>query len=160
MDLKIIDWIIVAVAAFFTVTGLFRGFSGQFGSLVGLAAALVAGYFMFSPIRGAVVGGGWISGSAAQNTVAGVADFVAMLVVFGLVRRMVAKFVSFLVPQPMNSIAGALVGLIKSAVVVGVLAAAGLVQTGRFSTGFFADRSMFVKMAGTLADSYMQGAAD
>ena len=160
MDFTIIDWIIFAVAAFFTVTGLFRGFSGQFGSLVGMAAALVAGYFLFSPIRGFVMDGNWVSGAAAQNAVAGISDFVVMLVVFGLLRRLVAKFVSFLIPQPMNAIAGALTGLVKSVVIVGLLAAAGLVQTGRFSGGFFAARSTFVKMAGSLADSYMQGAAD
>ena len=160
MDLTIIDWIIFAVAAFFMVVGLFRGFSGQLGSLVGMTAALVTGYFLFSPIRGFVVDGNWVSGETAQNAVAGISDFVVMLVVFGLIRRVVARFVSFVVPQPMNAIAGALIGLMKSVVVVGVLAAVGLVQTGRFSEGFFAARSTFVKMAGTLADSYMQGAAD
>ena len=160
MDLTAIDWIIFAVAAFFTVAGLFRGFSGQLGSLSGIASALAAGYFLFSPVKGFVADGAWVSGEAAQTTAAAVADFVVMLVVFGLVRRLVAKFVSFLIPQPMNAIAGALVGLVKSVVVVGLLAAVGLVQTGRFSDGFFAARSTVVKMAGSLADSYMRGAAD
>ena len=138
---------------------MFRGFSGQLGSLAGMAAALVAGYFLFAPLKGAVTGGNWVSGEAAQNAVAGIADFTAMLVVFGIVRRIVARFVSFLVPQPMNAIAGALIGLIKSVVVVGLLAGSGLIQTGRFSDGFFAARSAFVKIAGMAADSYMQGAA-
>ena len=159
MELTVLDWIIFAVAAFFTVVGLFRGFSGQLGSLVGMAAALVAGYFLFAPLKGAVTGGNWVSGEAAQNAVAGIADFTAMLVVFGIVRRIVARFVSFLVPQPMNAIAGALIGLLKSVVVVGLLAGSGLIQTGRFSDGFFAARSAFVKIAGMAADSYMQGAA-
>ena len=158
MDLTPIDWIIFAVTAFFTVTGLFRGFSGQLGSLAGMAAALCAGYFLFSPVRGLVADGNWVSGEAAQKALAAVADFVAMLVVFGVVRRIVARFVSFLVPQPMNAIAGGLTGLLKSIVVVGLLAGVGLIQTGRFSGGFLASRSTFVKMAGTLADSYMQGA--
>ena len=159
MELTVLDWIIFAVAAFFTVVGLFRGFSGQLGSLAGMAAALVAGYFLFAPLKGVVTGGNWVSGEAAQNAVAGIADFTAMLVVFGIVRRIVARFVSFLVPQPMNAIAGALIGLIKSVVVVGLLAGSGLIQTGRFSDGFFAARSAFVKIAGMAADSYMQGAA-
>ena len=159
MELTVLDWIIFAVAAFFTVVGLFRGFSGQLGSLAGMAAALVAGYFLFAPLKGAVTGGNWVSGEAAQSAVAGIADFTAMLVVFGIVRRIVARFVSFLVPQPMNAIAGALIGLLKSVVVVGLLAGSGLIQTGRFSDGFFAARSAFVKIAGMAADSYMQGAA-
>ena len=159
MDLTTIDWIIFAVAAFFTVVGLFKGFSGQLGSLAGLAAGLMAGYFLFAPMKGLVAGGNWVSGETAQNAVAGISDFVIALVVFGLVRRVVARFVSFLVPQPMDAIAGALRGLLKSAVAVGVLAAVGLIQTGRFSDGFFAARSTFVKTIGTLADSYMRGAA-
>lgn len=159
MDLTTIDWIIFAVAAFFTVVGLFKGFSGQLGSLAGLAAGLMAGYFLFAPMKGLVAGGNWVSGETAQNAVAGISDFVIALVVFGLVRRVVARFVSFLVPQPMDAIAGALIGLLKSAVAVGVLAAVGLIQTGRFSDGFFAARSTFVKTIGTLADSYMRGAA-
>ena len=159
MELTVIDWIIFAVAAFFTVVGLFRGFSGQLGSLAGMACALLAGYFLFAPLKGVVTGGNWVSGEAAQNAVAGIADFTAMLVVFGIVRRIVARFVSFLVPQPMNAIAGALIGLLKSVVVVGLLAGSGLIQTGRFSDGFFAARSAFVKIAGMAADSYMQGAA-
>jgi hypothetical protein len=124
-----------------------------------MACALLAGYFLFAPLKGVVTGGNWVSGETAQSAVAGIADFTAMLVVFGIVRRIVARFVSFLVPQPMNAIAGALVGLLKSVVVVGLLAGAGLIQTGRFSDGFFAARSSFVKMAGMAADSYMQGAA-
>ena len=158
MELTVIDWIIFAVTAFFTVVGLFRGFSGQLGSLVGMAAALSAGYFLFSSLKGFVVGGNWVSGETAQTAAAGVIDFAIMLVVFGIVRRIMARFVSFLVPQPMNAIAGALIGLLKSVIVVGLLVAAGLVQTGRFSEGFFAAHSTFVKFAGTLADSYMQGA--
>lgn len=159
MNLTVLDWIIFAVTAFFTVVGLFKGFSGQLGSLAGMAAALAVGYFLFAPIKGLVAGGNWVSGETAQNAVAGIADFVAALVVFGLVTRIVARFVSFLVPQPMNAIAGGLIGLVKSVIVVGLLAGVGLIQTGRFSDGFFASRSVFVKMAGTMADSYMQRAA-
>lgn len=159
MDLTVLDWIIFAVAAFFTVVGLFRGFSGQLGSLAGMVSALLAGYFLFAPLKGVVTSGNWVSGETAQNAVAGIADFMAMLVVFGIVRRIVARFVSFLIPQPMNAIAGALIGLLKSAVVVGLLSGVGLIETGRFSDGFFAARSAFVKMAGNVADSYMQGAA-
>lgn len=159
MDLTIIDWVIFIVAAFFTVVGLFRGFSGQIGSLAGMVAALFAGYFLYSPIKGFVVDGNWISGEATQNAVAGTFDFIVMLVMFGLVRRLVSRFVSFLIPQPMDAIVGGLIGLMKSVVLVGVLAGVGLVQTGRFSDGFFSARSTFVRMVGKVADSYTQGAA-
>lgn len=159
MDLTILDWVLFAIVAFFVVMGLFQGFSGQLGSLAGLAAGLAAGYFLFAVIRAFIVSGNWITGETAQNGVAAVADFVVALVVFGLVRRIVAKFVSFLVPQPMNALAGALVGLVKGTVGIGLMTGVGIVQTGRFSDGFFAAHSTFVKAVGSLADSYMHGAS-
>ena len=159
MDLTALDWVLFIVAAIFVVAGMFQGFSGQLGSLAGLAAALVAGYFLFAPVRGMVAAGGWFSNGAALSGVAAAVDFVLALVTFGLVRRIVAKFVSFLVPQPANAIVGMLVGLVKAIVIVGLLTGAGLVQTGRFSEGFFAAHSSFVRMAGALADSYWQGAS-
>ena len=159
MELTVLDWVLFAVAAFFMVVGLFRGFSGQFGSLVGLVTALVTGYFLFAPIRSLVISSNWITGETAQSGVAAVVDFVVALVVFGLVRRIVAKFVSFLIPQPMNAIVGGAVGIVKGLVAVGLLTGTGLVQTGRFSEGFFAAHSTFVKMVGSMADSYMQGAS-
>lgn len=159
MELTVLDWVLFAVAAFFMVVGLFRGFSGQFGSFVGLVAALAAGYFLFAPIRNLVASGNWLTGETAQSGAAAVIDFVVALVVFGLVRRIVAKFVSFLVPQPMNAIVGGAVGIVKGMVAVGLLTGVGLVQTGRFSEGFFAAHSTFVKMVGAMADSYMRGAA-
>lgn len=158
MDLTALDWVLLAIAAFFAVVGLFRGFSGQLGSLVGIVAALVVGYFAFAPLRGFVQAGNWISGEAAQKSLAAVADFVVALVVFGLLRRIVARFVSFLVPQPMDAIVGAVVGLFKGAVAIGVLTGVGIVQTGRFSEGFFASHSSLVRAVGEVADSYMQGA--
>ena len=159
MDLTVLDWVLFGVTAFFIVVGLFRGFSGQLGSFVGIAVALVAGYFLFAPLRAMVVAGNWVTGGAAQSGVAAGLDFIAVLIIFGLGRRAVAKFVSFLVPQPMNALAGGLVGLFMGAVAVAGLTGVGLVQTGRFSEGFFAAHSAFVRMLGSFADAYMQGAA-
>lgn len=159
MELTVLDWVLFGVTAFFVVVGLFHGFSGQLGSFFGIAVALVAGYFFFSPLRAMVAAGNWVTGGAAQNGVAAGLDFLLVLIVFGIVRRLVAKFVSFLVPQPMNALAGGLVGFFKGAVAVAALTGVGLVQTGRFSEGFFAAHSTFVKMLGSFADAYMQGAA-
>ena len=158
MELTALDWILFAVIAFFMVVGLFKGFSGQIGSIAGLAAGLAAGYFLFAPLRNLIVAWNWFTGEAMQNGAAAVADFFVALVVFGLVQRAVAKFVSFLVPQPMNAIAGAVVGLLKGSVAIALLVGVGLIQTGRFSEGFFASRSSFVRLLGTAAESYTQGA--
>jgi uncharacterized membrane protein required for colicin V production len=159
VDLTALDWALFALTAFFTVVGLFQGFSGQLGSLAGLAAALIAGYFMFAPLRAMVTAGNWVTGAAGQGVVAGVIDTVVTLIAFGVVRRIVAKFVAFMVPQPMNAIAGGLVGLLKGMVAVCILTGVGFVQTGKFSESYFAAHSSFVRAMGAIADSYIQGAA-
>ena len=105
MELTALDWVLFAVTAFFMTVGLFWGFSGQLGSLAGIAAALAAGYLLFAPVRSLIAVNGWISGETAQNGAASVVDFTLGLVVFGLVRLIVAKFVSLLIPQPLNAIA-------------------------------------------------------
>ena len=51
------------MVSFFTVVGLFKGFSGQLGSLVGMAAALVAGYFLYAPLKAVAGGFSWVSNS-------------------------------------------------------------------------------------------------
>ncbi|MBO5941591.1 MAG: CvpA family protein [Kiritimatiellae bacterium] len=153
MNFTVLDWILAAVVAFFTVMGLFKGFSGQLGSLAGMAAALVAGYFLFMPIKGFVIECDWVSGIVANNAIASILDFILMLVVFGCVRRIVAKFVSLLVPQPMNAILGGLIGVLKSLMIVGILAATGILQSERLSDGFLASHSQIVKAVGQLVDS-------
>lgn len=158
MELAVLDWVLLSVMAIFTVMGLFQGFSGQLGSIVGLAAALATGYFAFSPLLELVDECDCVSGEVSQKGLAAFIDFVVCLVVFGLLRRMVAKFVSFLVPQPMNAILGAVAGVLKGAVAIGLLTGFGIVQTGRFSEGVFASNSSIVKAVGEVADMYVQGA--
>lgn len=157
MELSILDWVILAVVAFFTVSGLFMGFSGQFGSIVGIVFGLAVGYLLFAPIKEWVVAAEWVSSTAANNAIACVSDFVVILVTFGVVRKAVAKFVSFLVPQPMNAIAGGAVGFVKASLALGVLSGIGFIQTGRFAEGFFAEHSNFVEMAGRILDFCVQG---
>ena len=160
MDLTVLDWVLFGVMAFLAVVGLFRGFSGQLGSLAGMAAALTTGYFAYAPILQFTVAGRYFTEEPVQKGAAALAVFILGLIAFGIVRRIVARFVSFLVPQPTNAIVGALAGLLKSLVIIGLFAGSGLIQTGRFSEGFFASRSSIVRMVGSVADMYVQGAAD
>ena len=154
MNFTVLDWILAAVAAFFMVVGLFKGFSGQLGSLVGIVAAFVSGYFLFSPIKCFVIQGDWVSGIVANNAIALILDFVLMLILFGCIRRIVAKFASFLIPQPMDAILGGLIGLFKSLIIVGILSATGMLQSERLSDGFLASHSKIVKAVSQFVDNY------
>ena len=145
------------MAAALAVVGLFRGFSGTLGTLSGTASAVAVGFFSWSVSLS--LAGRCVSSPSAVRLVAGVLDFTFALVAFGLVRRLVAKFVSFLVPQPLNALLGAACGLVLAAFSVLLLASIGFVFGGRAGDGPFADSSRIVALAAGWLDS-MHGESD
>ena len=151
MDWTGLDCALGCVAAALAVVGLFRGFSGTLGTLAGTAAAVAVGFFSWS--FAASLAGRCVSSPSTMRLVAGVFDFVFALVAFGLVRRLVAKFVSFLVPQPLNALLGAACGLVLAAFSVLLMASFGFVFGGRASDGFFAVNSRMVSLAAGWMDS-------
>lgn len=157
MELMPLDFVIAGLAALLAGIGLYRGLSGELGSLAGFAAASGAGFFLLGLARvcADAVGFGQYAATAAY-----VVDFVFALVAFGLARWIVAKFVSVMVPQPTNAFLGMLSGLFKSAVVIGLLAGFGLMQPGTYSTGFFATHSTVVREVAVWADANLAEAPE
>lgn len=101
---------LIAVVAVGAVVGLFRGFSGGLASLCGIAAALAAGMFLFDPVTALIAERGWFSGELERNAAAIVAVGVACLLSFGIVRRLVERFVRYLVPRTLDALLGGAVG--------------------------------------------------
>ena len=157
MELMPLDFVLAGVAVLLAGIGLYRGLSGELGSLAGFAAASGAGFFLMGLARvcADAMGFGQYAATAAY-----VVDFVFSLVAFGLVRWIVAKFVSVMVPQPTNAFLGMLSGLFKSAVVIGLLAGFGLMQPGTYSTGFFATHSIVVREIAAWADANLAEAPE
>ena len=94
------DYALCGLTIVMAVLGLFRGFSGTLGFVLGAIAALFIASF------------GWTY-SASLTTVAwqrGAGVLVATLLAFGLVRLMVKKLVNGLLAQPSDAIFGLLVG--------------------------------------------------
>ena len=94
------DYALCGLTIVMAVLGLFRGFSGTLGFVLGAIAALFTASF------------GWTY-SASLTTVAwqrGAGVLVATLLAFGLVRLMVKKLVNGLLAQPSDAIFGLLVG--------------------------------------------------
>ena len=148
MELQPLDFILLGGAILLAGIGLFRGLSGELGSLAGFAAASLSGFLLIGCARACAA---WLG---LENCVAAyVVNFVFALVSFGSVRWIVAKFVSVLVPQPTNAFLGMLSGLFKSAVVIGLLTGVGLVPAGTYSTGFFAAHSTIVRQVAVWADA-------
>ena len=126
MDLAPLDLALLGGCALIVGIGLYRGLSGELASLAGFAAAA-----------------------------AGVIDFVLGLVVFGLVRKLVDRFVSFLVPQPTNALLGGVSGAFKSVLLLFLLTGVGFLPPGTYAQGYLATRSQMIHVLATWADSYV-----
>ena len=155
-----IDLVLMGGAALLVGIGLFRGFSGELASLAGIVAAVVAGYVLYGFVHVAVRGCGLNKGDTTELVVTGVVDFILGLITFGLVRWVVNKFVSFLVPQPTNAILGGVSGLLKSAVCFFLLAGVGFLRPGTYAQGALAKRSCVIHTFAEWADTYYSGRLD
>ena len=94
------DYAICGITIVMAVLGLFRGFSGTLGFVLGAVAAAFAASF------------GWVH-SASFTDVAwqrGAGVLAVTLLVFGIVRLIVKKLVNGLLAQPSDAIFGFLVG--------------------------------------------------
>ena len=94
------DYALCGITIVMAVLGLFRGFSGTLGFVLGAVAAAFAASF------------GWVH-SASFTDVAwqrGAGVLVATLLAFGIVRLVVKKLVNGLLAQPSDAIFGFLIG--------------------------------------------------
>ena len=154
MELAPLDLVLLGGVALLVGIGLFRGLSGELASFAGLVAAVAAGACLYGFAHAGVRAFGFNKGDATEHVAAGVADFVLGLVVFGLVRWLVHKFVSFLVPQPTNALLGALSGLVKSVAACFLLSGIGFMRPGTYVQGWLAQRSLIIHTFAEWADSY------
>ena len=95
------DYAICGITIVMAVLGLFRGFSGTLGFVLGAVAAAFAASF------------GWAY-SASFTDVAwqrGAGVLVVTLLAFGIVRLIVKKLVNGLLAQPSDAIFGFLIGV-------------------------------------------------
>ena len=95
------DYAICGITIVMAVLGLFRGFSGTLGFVLGAVAAAFAASF------------GWVH-SASFTDVAwqrGAGVLVVTLLAFGVVRLVVKKLVNGLLAQPSDAIFGFLIGV-------------------------------------------------
>ena len=154
MSLTPIDLALLCGVALMVGIGLYRGLSGELASFAGFAGAVTAGYSLYDVAHIVVRSSGFDKGDTTELVATGVAVFVLGLVVFGLVRWVVDKFVSFLVPQPTNALLGAVSGIFKSLVVLSLLAGVGFVRPGTYAQGWLAQQSQVARTLAEWADSF------
>ena len=94
------DYALCGLTIVMAVLGLFRGFSGTLGFVLGVIAALVTASF------------GWTYSASLTAVVwqRGAGVLVATLLAFGLVRLIVKRLVNGLLAQPSDAIFGFLIG--------------------------------------------------
>ena len=94
------DYALCGITIVMAVLGLFRGFSGTLGFVLGAIAALFTASF------------GWTYSASLTAVVwqRGAGVLVATLLAFGLVRLIVKKLVNGLLAQPSDAIFGLLIG--------------------------------------------------
>ncbi len=154
------DYILLSLMGAGFVIGLFKGFSGHLGSFVGLISALAVGYFCHE-FALEVVDEFDVEPASMQRTAAIALNFTVCLISFGLVRILVSKFVSFLIPQPMNAILGGIIGFIISLAFIGIAVGFGIVRPeGDINAGIFPAKSVVIKNIAVVVDTYTAGAAD
>lgn len=110
------DYAIVAFTVIMTIMGLFRGLSG----MIAFVAASVVSVFAANL--------GWnLSADFFEVIwVRAIADLVATLIVFGLVRLIIKKTVNGILSQPSDSIFGMIIGGLFGAALVVVWAKSGI----------------------------------
>ena len=110
------DYALCGLTVVMAVLGLFRGFSGTLGFVLGAIAALFTASF------------GWTY-SASLTAVMwqrGTGVLVATLLAFGLVRLMVKKLVNGLLAQPSDAVFGFLIGAALGVLILVVWAHSGI----------------------------------
>ena len=96
------DYVLCGITVVMAVLGLFRGFSGTLGFVLGAIAAAFAASF------------GWAYSASLTGVMwqRGAGVLVATLLAFGLVRLIVKKLVNGLLAQPSDAIFGLLIGTV------------------------------------------------
>ena len=94
------DYALCGIAVVMSVLGLFRGFSGTLGFVLGAIAAAFAASFGW-PYSASFTDVAWQRGAGV---------LVTTLLVFGIVRLIVKKLVNGLLAQPSDAIFGFLTG--------------------------------------------------
>lgn len=160
VEIPTFDLVLYGIMVVMTLLGLFRGLSGELASLAGFATALVVGYFLYGPAKGFATSVGFTAERTLPAAV--VVDVVLSILVFGLVRLTVKKFVSFCLGRVSDSVFGAVAGAFKgmalAAVVTGFATASGLVPENTVAGKAIQTHSVVARTLATWASAYIEGA--
>ena len=142
MTLLPLDYVLAAVGAVLLLTGLIKGASGEIGMIAALAATVAGECFAWPLLVDSM------SRYAAYGTAA-----VGGIILFWLVRSLVAKCLSVAIGQPMNALLGLLAGVVQCAAIVAVLIGVGFAPAGNYSQTPLVSFSNILQRAAEFADA-------
>lgn len=135
LGLNLLDVLLLAFLALFTIRGAIRGFLQEVTGLVGILLGLWLAGRYYTPIGELIQK---LSGSSWSSVIAYVAILCATLIVISVISRILHKCLKMAYADWINHIAGAIVGCLKgfalSAIVVALL-------------GMFMSQAPFVKQS-------------
>lgn len=152
VELTLIDWVLVGALALLALIGLFRGLSGELGSLSGLVVAVLTGMCLYGVAQRCAAAAGF-AGGAWESPVAGVIDFCFSIIAFGITRKIVSKFVSCCLGYVTNAVLGFLSGICKWVILVGLLTGIGIMRPEEYSAGIVAEHSSIVRFVADRAST-------
>ena len=156
MDLTVVDYVLLAAFGVLAIIGLFKGFSGWMGTVIGAVASAAVGYFSFGYCLSLVAASPWVSGPCVRIAAA-LLDMLVALLVFCLVRNLAKRFFSFLLPQPLDALIGLAAGIFLGMVLAVLLAGTAFFEGGRLSEGFLPSHSRIVRIAAVALEARLEG---
>ena len=156
METTAFDYALLAGIGILAAVCAFKGLSGLTGILAGCCAAIAAWIFLLGPCLHAVVASGLVSGALVRIAAAGL-DLILSVVAFGIAHRLARRFLSFLVPQPIDALAGMAIGLGAGAIALAILAATAFLEGTVPSKGFMASHSRLVGIAAPVVEASLEG---
>lgn len=159
MNAEVIDYALTCLAVGLVAWGLIRGLAGELASFAWITGLSVSGYFGYSWC------GNLISRFVRKEGVSAdaMAIFLTILLALAaalLIRALVKKCVSFVVPQPWNAVFGGLCGAGKTILIIAILAGVGFTRPGEFSNGYMAQHSKIVAAFASFMDARSGGGVE
>ena len=156
MDLTVVDYVLLAAFGVLAIIGLFRGFSGWMGTVIGAVVSAAVGYFSFGYCLSLAAASPWVSGPCVRIAAA-LLDMLATLLMFCLVRSLAKRFFSFVISQPFDALIGLAGGIFLGMVLTVLLAGTAFFEGGRLTEGFLASHSRIVRIAAAALEARLEG---
>jgi uncharacterized membrane protein required for colicin V production len=141
------------VFAFFR--GFFRGFPEELSRLLGTGLIFFASIKFYQPFSEFIIHYTRLDDPLASKALAYLLIFLCLLIAWKLLTYLIHKTLDWTCPKQLRQFGGALVGLVKSAIIVSVILSAVLISGHRSLTESMVENSWFGRTAQQLLPAHL-----